>query len=191
MDRTTCRRCRRRRRRLWRSLHRHRTRRVSSGRMEVGLAGRSRIRIHRTGSRTVTRWTAVVALARERYRWSRQRVTVYTDIRPVRRRRRNRRMRDVRCRLMTVEQQQAQSVLLHAGLIRRRRWPILELRIHHGCVRMMWSTVGRWHPRNEPSVRFRLFGVKAEHHATRRRVVRRQTPRYAAHSDQHDTDTDH
>lgn len=44
-----------------------------------------------------------------------------------------------------------ESVLLHGGLVGRRRWPIMELWIQHGRVRMMGPCVARRQARDQPA----------------------------------------
>ena len=99
---------------------------------------------------------------------------------------------------ITIEQQQPESVLLHGSLVGRWRRAVLELGVHHGRVGVVWSAVGGRDPRQEPPAGFhdalprfrdgsrRQGRSQTEHCPAGRRVLRCQSPRYAAHRDQYD-----
>ena len=91
-----------------------------------------------------------------------------------------------------VHQQQPQPVLLHAGLVRGGRGPVLELRVHHPRVGVGRGPVTpgvTGGPGQEPAVIVVTVASEAEHGATRGPVLRGQPPGYPRHGDQDDADT--
>lgn len=51
---------------------------------------------------------------------------------------------------ITVQEEEPEAVLLHGGLVGRRRGPVLELGVHHGRVGVVRPAVGGRDPREEP-----------------------------------------